>query len=61
MPVCMRAQGWRSGDMHVHRPAANAAGIAQAEDLNFMVLVNPAKRKMNATAVPGYSMASRRC
>jgi hypothetical protein len=44
--VRMRAEGWWSGDMHVHRPAEEAAGIAQAEDLNFMVLVNRGKQDL---------------
>jgi hypothetical protein len=38
--IRMRANGWWSGDMHVHRTAEDAAGVAQAEDLNFTVLVN---------------------
>ena len=39
----MRAKGWWSGDMHVHRTAGEAPGVAQAEDLNFTVLVNRGK------------------
>jgi hypothetical protein len=42
----MRAKGWWSGDMHVHRPVEDAAGIAQAEDLNFKVLVNRGKQDL---------------
>jgi hypothetical protein len=44
--IRMREQGWWSGDMHVHRPPPDALGIAQAEDLNFTVLVNRAKQEL---------------
>ena len=43
--IRMLEQGWWSGDFHVHRPLADAPGIAQAEDLNFTVLVNRDKRE----------------
>jgi hypothetical protein len=41
--IRMRKRGWWSGDMHVHRTAADASPVAQAEELNFVVLVNRAK------------------
>jgi hypothetical protein len=44
--VRMRAKGWWSGDMHVHHSAEDAPGIAQAEDLNFTVLVNRGKQDL---------------
>jgi len=44
--VRMRAKGWWPGDMHVHRPSEDAAGIARGEDLNFMVLVNRGKQDL---------------
>jgi hypothetical protein len=44
--IRMREQGWWSGDMHVHHSAADAPGIAQAEDLNFTVLVNRGKQDL---------------
>jgi hypothetical protein len=39
----MREKGWWSGDMHVHRNLEDAPAVAQAEDLNFSVLVNRGK------------------
>ncbi len=44
--IRMREQGWWSGDMHVHHAAEEAPGIAQAEDLNFTVLVNRGKQDL---------------
>ncbi len=31
----MRAKGWWSGDLHVHRPMADVPALLQAEDLNY--------------------------
>ncbi len=44
--IRMRAKSWWSGDMHVHRSLEDAPGIAQAEDLNFTVLVNRGKQNL---------------
>jgi hypothetical protein len=44
--IRMRANGWWSGDMHVHHSAEDAPGIVQAEDLNFTVLVNRGKQDL---------------
>lgn len=44
--IRMRARGWWSGDMHVHHSLEDAPGIAQAEDLNFIVLVNRGKQEL---------------
>lgn len=44
--IRMREKGWWSGDVHVHRPLADAPGIAQAEDLNLTVLVNRGKQDL---------------
>lgn len=44
--IRMRERGWWSGDMHVHRPLDDAPAIAQAEDLNFIVLVNRNKQQL---------------
>jgi hypothetical protein len=44
--IRMRAKGWWSGDMHVHHSLEDAPGIAQAEDLNFIVLANRGKQDL---------------
>ena len=44
--IRMREKGWWSGDMHVHRPIEDAPGIAQAEDLNYIVLVSRGKQDL---------------
>jgi len=44
--VRMRAKGWWSGDVHVHHSAEEAPGIAQAEDLNYTVLVSRGKQDL---------------
>jgi hypothetical protein len=44
--IRMRELGWWSGDMHVHRPLAEAPAIAQAEDLNVTVLVDRDKANL---------------
>jgi hypothetical protein len=44
--IRMRDKGWWSGDMHVHHSLQDAPGIAQAEDLNFTVLVNRGKQDL---------------
>jgi hypothetical protein len=44
--IRMRSRGWWSGDMHVHRSVEDAPGIAQSEDLNFVVLVNRGKQDL---------------
>ena len=44
--VRMRERGWWSGDLHAHRPPRDAPGIAQAEDLNVLALVNRNKREL---------------
>ncbi len=38
--IRMREKGWWSGDMHVHRPLADAPAIAQAEDINVTELID---------------------
>jgi hypothetical protein len=35
--VDMASQGWWSGDMHIHRPPAEAKTLLTAEDLNLAV------------------------
>ena len=67
--IRMREKGWWSGDVHVHRPLADAPGIAQAEDLNFTVLVNRGKQDLfradhwptqeAVEAAPGYWISLR--
>jgi hypothetical protein len=53
----MRAKGWWSGDMHVHRTAEDAPGVAQAEDLNLTVLVNRSKGEIfNSAHWPAQSI-----
>jgi hypothetical protein len=46
--IAMRAKGWWSGDVHVHRNIQDAPAVAQAEDLNLTVLTNRGKADLFA-------------
>lgn len=44
--IRMERQGWWSADMHVHRSPQDARSVAQAEDLNLVILADRNKREL---------------